>query len=312
MQSGRRVGRGPRSHRRVALTHRERMCTSTPAAHVAARCYCSSAMALTDLSERLHRVGASHVGSALDRRQLCTLLSSVDPETAAGAVRGRAQSAYGARGLLVARPHLRSLFSEFALDRIAEDALGGAAFPIDAVFFDKRSDANWAVPAHQDVVVPVPFSAELAGVRNLRHRHGVTYGEPADHVLHELVALRIHFDDAGPENGGLSIVHGSHSLGRLSGAEILRIPPESYTQYPCRAGDVLLMRPLVVHRSGRSVLPTHRRVLQVLYGRRDGWHAEGRRRTSPCSENSSGSHGSNPHGPRASGWAPGLITSRTS
>jgi len=232
-------------------------------------------MALTELSEQLHRIGASHVESALDGCQLCTLLSNIHQETAVGAVRGRSRSAYGARGLLVARPHLRLLFSELKLDRIAEDALGGAAFAIDAVFFDKRSDANWAVPAHQDVVVPVPFSADLAGVRNLRHRHGLTYGEPADHVLQELVALRVHFDDAGPENGGLSIVHGSHSLGRLSGAEILRIPSESYTRYDCRAGDVLLMRPLAVHRSGRAALPTHRRVLQVLYGPREGWHARG-------------------------------------
>jgi ectoine hydroxylase-related dioxygenase (phytanoyl-CoA dioxygenase family) len=173
----------------------------------------------------------------------------------------------------VAHPHLPLLFFELMLDRIAEDALGGAAFPIDAVFFDKRSDANWAVPAHQDVVIPVPFSADLAGVRNLRHRHGLTYGEPTDHVLQELVALRVHFDDAGPENGALSVVHGSHSLGRLSGAEILRIPSESYTQYDCRAGDVLLLKPLAVHRSGRSILPTHRRVLQILYAPRDGWHA---------------------------------------
>jgi hypothetical protein len=244
-----------------------------PASRVVARCYLSSAMALTDLAEQLHRVGARHLASALDRGQLSTLLSSLHLETAAGAVRGRSRSAYGARGLLVARPHLPSLFSELMLDCIAEDALGGAAFPIDAIFFDKRSDANWAVPAHQDVVVPVPFNAGLAGVRNRRHRHGLTYGEPADHVLQELVALRVHFDDAGPENGGLSIVHGSHSLGRLSGAEILRIHSESYTQYDCRTGDVLLMKPLAVHRSGRSVLPTHRRVLQVLYGPREGWHA---------------------------------------
>lgn len=228
-----------------------------------------------DLPEQLHRIGAGLVRSALDGGQLCTLLSSIHPETAAGAVRGRSQSAYGARGLLVARPHVRVLLAELMLDRIAEAALGGGVFPIDAVFFDKRSDANWAVPAHQDVVVPVPFSADLAEVRNFRHRHGIRYGEPADYVLQELVALRVHFDDAGPKNGGLSIAHGSHTLGRLSGAEILRIPIESYTRYDCHAGDVLLMRPLAVHRSGRSVVPAHRRVIQVLYGPCDGWHARG-------------------------------------
>jgi hypothetical protein len=234
-----------------------------------------SAMALSELAEQLQRIGAGHVGAAVGAGQLCALMSSIHPETAVGAVRGRRQVAYGARGLLAARPHLRLIFSELMLDRLAGDALGGAACPIDALFLDKHPDANWAVPAHQDVVVPVPFSADLSGVRNLRHRHGLTYGEPADHILQELVALRVHFDDAGLENGGLSIVQGSHSLGRLSGAEILRIPTESYTRYDCRAGDVLLMRPLAVHRSGRSALPTHRRVLNILYGPRDRWHVGG-------------------------------------
>jgi phytanoyl-CoA dioxygenase PhyH len=230
-------------------------------------------MPLQRPAEELHQFGASHLASELDGQQLRTLLASIEPETAAGAVRGRSRSAYGARGLLVARPQLLGLFAQLGLDRMAGEALGGAAFAIDAVFFDKRSDANWAVPAHQDVVVPVPACASDAVVRNLRHRHGVTYGEPADRVLQELVALRVHFDDARADTGGLSIVQGSHSLGRLSGAAILEIRPESYTPYDCHAGDVLLMKPLAVHRSARSLLPRHRRVLHVLYAPLGGWHA---------------------------------------
>ena len=95
-------------------------------ARVALRCYRPSAMVITGLAEQLHRIGASHVGSALDGSQLCTLLSSILPDTAAGAVRGQSQSAYGARGLLVARPNLQLFFSDLMLDRVAEDALGGA------------------------------------------------------------------------------------------------------------------------------------------------------------------------------------------
>jgi hypothetical protein len=278
-RGGRRPNGGRISSARVIGSHAGspaaflRETAACTAARVAARWYPSLAMALTELAEQLHRIGASHVRAAIDGGQLGALLSSIGPETAAGAVRGRSRLAYGVRALLVARPHLRLLFSELMLDRIAEAVLGQGAFPIDAVFFDKRSDANWAVPAHQDVVVPIPSSADLASVRNLRRRYGLTYGEPADQVLQELVALRVHFDDAGAENGGLSIAHGSHSRGRLSSTEILRVPPESYASYACRAGDVLLMRPLAVHRSGRSALPTHRRVLQILYGPRDGWHA---------------------------------------
>jgi hypothetical protein len=224
------------------------------------------------LPSALEQRGAVRVPSALNERQLDALWSSIRPEAAVGAVRGRSQEAYGARAILSARPELRRLLVELGLDGIAGDAMRAPVFPIDAVFFDKRSDANWAVPAHQDVVVPVPSEADADAVRNARHRHGLRYGEPADEVLRELVALRIHFDDAGAANGGIAIVDGSHQRGRLSDNEIRGIPAEAFAPYDCRTGDVLLMKPLAVHRSGRSVLPTRRRVLHVLYALRHGWH----------------------------------------
>jgi hypothetical protein len=228
------------------------------------------------LPSALELRGALRVPSALGERQLDALWSSLRPEAAVGAVRGRSQEAYGARGILSARPELRPLLAELGLDGVAGDALRRPVFPIDAVFFDKRSDANWAVPAHQDVVVPIPSEANADAVRNARHRHGLRYGEPADHVLRELVALRVHFDDAGADNGGIAIVEGSHHGGRLSDTAIRGIPAEAFAPYDCRAGDVLLMKPLAVHRSGRSALPTRRRVLHVLYAPRDGWHGRSR------------------------------------
>jgi hypothetical protein len=224
------------------------------------------------LPSALERCGAVRVPSALNDRQLDALWSILRPEAAVGAVRGRSQEAYGARGILSARPELRQLLTELELDGVAGDALRRPVFPIDAVFFDKRPDANWAVPAHQDVVVPIPSEADARAARNERLRHGLRYGEPADHVLRELVALRIHFDDAGADNGGIAIADGSHQRGRLSDTEIRGIPAEAFAPYDCRTGDVLLMKPLAVHRSGRSLLPTRRRVLHVLYAPRDGWH----------------------------------------
>jgi hypothetical protein len=76
-------------------------------------------MPTLELAEQLQRHGVAHVPSALGEGHLGTLWSSIQPESAAGAVRRRSQETYGARGLLLARPQLRRIFAEVALDGLS-------------------------------------------------------------------------------------------------------------------------------------------------------------------------------------------------
>jgi hypothetical protein len=225
-----------------------------------------------DVTAELESRGVVLARGLLSPIQLSSLWAVIRPESAGGAARHRSGEAYGVRGLLAARPVLKSRLSELMLDEVAARALGRAVFPIDALFLDKHLDANWGVPGHQDVIVPIPPHAERGLVRNYRLRDGLAYGQPEESVLEELVAIRIHFDDASTENGALEVVAGSHARGRLSEAQIRGLPLEAYTPCESRAGDVLVFKPLVLHRSSRSVAPKRRRVLQVLYAPIHGWH----------------------------------------
>lgn len=225
-----------------------------------------------DLVVELETRGAALARELLSPTQLSALWALIRPETAASAARHRSGEAYGVRGLLETRPVLKRGLTEVMLDELACRALGRAAFPIDALFLDKHLETNWGVPGHQDVIVPIPPYAERAVVRNCRTRENLMYGEPEAGVLEELVALRAHFDDADSERGALEVVLGSHSRGRLSDAEIRSVPLEAYTACECRAGDVLVFKPLLLHRSSRSVASRRRRVLQVLYAPIGGWH----------------------------------------
>ncbi|HET9956722.1 MAG TPA: hypothetical protein VFQ61_19635 [Polyangiaceae bacterium] len=58
-----------------------------------------------------------------------------------------------------------------------------------------------------------------------------------------------------------------------------QLPAEAFRYYDCRAGDVLLMKPLLVHRSPRAANPARRRVLHVLYAPVEGWHGRLSRHT---------------------------------
>src|SRR5262249_13104895 len=78
-------------------------------------------------------------------------------------------------------------------------------------------------------------------------------------------ALRIHIDPCPAENGALWVVPGTHWRGKLSDAEILELHGSKFAVCEAGAGDVMFMRPLLVHRSSAARSPAHRCVLHVVY-----------------------------------------------
>jgi hypothetical protein len=172
---------------------------------------------------------------------------------------------FAARALLWKVQNLTALLESCGLTALASQLLGNRAFPIDATYFDKHARANWTVPGHQDRILPVDDDSR----RKDRIREGIAYAEPDAHTLAQLVALRLHFDMTDGDTGALSVVPGSHLSGVLSTAQIRGIPLERYVMCPAAPGDVVAMRPLLLHRSSPSRGEGRRRVLHVVYAAED-------------------------------------------
>jgi phytanoyl-CoA dioxygenase PhyH len=200
--------------------------------------------------------------AALGEQARRALLDLVIDERVSPAVHHRSGMPFAARGLLHKIPRLRRELNACGLDALASLAIGASAQPIDAILLDKHARANWAVPGHQDRVMPARDGD--SGVQ--RTRDGVAYSEPSAVDLSRMVALRVHFDDAEEATGALCFVPGTHRSGILSLAQIREIPLEQYRACPASAGDVLIMRPLTLHRSSPSTSDLPRRVLHVVYG----------------------------------------------
>jgi Phytanoyl-CoA dioxygenase (PhyH) len=112
--------------------------------------------------------------------------------------------------------------------------------------FDKSTGANWFVPWHQD------------RAEDGQERPGAQ--------LERTVALRIHLDDCDENNGPLEVMPGSHTAGRLD-AEAIAARTSVSTPLLCLTvrGDILAMRPLLIHRSQRARAPAVRRVLHLEF-----------------------------------------------
>jgi hypothetical protein len=138
--------------------------------------------------------------------------------------------------------------------------------PVRAIYFNKSSEANWLVAWHQDLTISVPERVEMPGFGPWSMKDGVPHVQPPIELLQAMLAVRLHLDDADESNGALRIIPGSHKAGRLNKDQIQKFRAEK-AEFVCaaRAGDALLMRPLLLHASGRSKSGGHRRILHIEY-----------------------------------------------
>lgn len=144
--------------------------------------------------------------------------------------------------------------------------LGPGAFPVRGMLFDKTPVANWKVGWHQDLTIAVQHRVEAPGYGPWSEKAGVVHVQPPVAVLETMLAVRLHIDECGTDNGPLRVLAGSHRAGKLRDAEIpswrSRVP-EQVCVVP--RGGVLLMRPLLLHASSPASSPQHRRVLHLEY-----------------------------------------------
>ncbi len=172
----------------------------------------------------------------------------------------------GMRNLLQQSKAIATLAISGPAKALADAALGAAAFPVRALLFDKVPAANWKVPWHQDTAIAVVERVEVPGFVGWSVKDGVTHVHPPVAILERMVALRIHLDDCGPDNGPLRVLPGSHRHGKLGEEDIERWRQTTKEIVCCAtAGDLLLMRPLLLHASSPAKSPTHRRVIHLEY-----------------------------------------------
>jgi ectoine hydroxylase-related dioxygenase (phytanoyl-CoA dioxygenase family) len=99
-----------------------------------------------------------------------------------------------------------------------------------------------------------------------RKKAGIDHVQPPVAVLEEMLALRFHLDPASAETGALMVLPGSHCLGRLDPAEAgQRTQTQEAHLCEAAAGDVLVMRPLLLHASRKAARPRRRRVIHVEF-----------------------------------------------
>ena len=218
----------------------------------------------------LHIRGYELASVELTRAQCDYLITSI-PAVSGG--RG------GVRGLLT-HPAVVRMLSHQQFGEYLWSVVGRELVAVKATLFDKTSDSNWRVQWHQDRVVAVRERMQVSGFGPWSTKLGVAHVEPPSTVLEQMIAVRVHLDECGAENGPLRVISGSHLSGKLALDAIQqRVATETPVELRVSKGAVLLMRPLLLHASTPALVPSHRRVLHLEFAPAEAisplqWHTK--------------------------------------
>ncbi|MCY1082975.1 phytanoyl-CoA dioxygenase family protein [Archangium lansingense] len=227
-----------------------------------------------ELTARIDREGFAILPEAVSSAAIDALLAAIATLPPGTEPRRRG----GTRDLFESVPEVRELARSGAMREAAEAVLGPGCFAVRALLFDKTPEANWKVIWHQDLTIAVRERRTAEGFGPWSEKAGIPHVQPPVVFLEWMVAVRLHLDDCGAENGPVRVLPGSHLAGRLGPEEIAawreRTPP---IECLVPRGGLLVMRPLLLHASSPATVPAHRRVLHLEYAAEslpDGleWH----------------------------------------
>lgn len=165
---------------------------------------------------------------------------------------------------LISHPTVIKLLNHERLGSYLWSVIGRDLVAVKATLFDKTTDANWRAQWHQDCVIAVKERMQAQGYGAWSTKAGVLHAEAPAGVLSQMIAIRVHIDECGSDNGPLLVIPGSHHGGKLEDdalAGVVAGGPVVELYVP--QGGMLLMRPLLVHASSPARTPQHRRVLHI-------------------------------------------------
>jgi ectoine hydroxylase-related dioxygenase (phytanoyl-CoA dioxygenase family) len=166
---------------------------------------------------------------------------------------------------ILKEPTIRQFAAAPCLRSIVEPVLGTGCFAVRGILFNKNKDSNWKVSWHQDCVIAVGQHQDVEGWGPWSSKSGVPHVRPGADLLARMLAVRVHLDDCSEYNGALRVLPGSHEKGFMAENEIVNVDKKLEQVCPVLRGDVLLMRPLILHASSCALEANARRVLHIEF-----------------------------------------------
>ena len=180
----------------------------------------------------------------------------------------RNSTPYAIRNFISAFPQLIPILFNRQLIELISTKFGRGYFISKSIYFDKPPNANWFVAYHQDITISVDKKVKMPGFNSWTVKHEQFSVQPPVSILENNFTVRIHLDDTTDNNGALRVIPGSHLKG-ISRTDKINCISDGEVICNVPRGGVMLMRPLLLHASGKSTSQSRRRVIQIEFSKQE-------------------------------------------
>jgi len=174
---------------------------------------------------------------------------------------------YAVRQLITKEPkNQKIIFQNEKFKELYNSVCTKDYFLSKAIFFNKPRKSNWFVSYHQDLSISAKEKVKVKDYTNWTNKNGQLGVIPPKEILERTITIRIHLDKTDETNGALRVIPNSHTKG------IIRIDTsfnknDFGKEVLCKVdkGAIMLMKPLLLHASSKSISEFDRRVIHLEF-----------------------------------------------
>ncbi|GGH08275.1 phytanoyl-CoA dioxygenase family protein [Pedobacter zeae] len=221
-------------------------------------------MDLAIKEREIRELGFSVIDNVFTDQEIENIRAAINKTDSTKETFRKSDDLFAIRQFLKEVPHTKRIIFNDQLTAIIQEFFGNDYFLVKSIYFDKPATSNWFVSYHQDLTISVDHKIEILGFGPYTNKHNQFAVQPPLHILESNFTIRIHLDDTNEENGALKVIPGSHSKG-IYRPENIDWNIEKETSCNVTKGGIMIMKPLLLHSSGRTTNNQKRRVIHLEF-----------------------------------------------
>jgi len=208
--------------------------------------------------------GFTIINSIYTEEEVSRLLYVIENTESSGDTFRKSADLFAIRQFLKEAPATLPVILNNNLRQIITSIFGNDYFIVKSIYFDKPEVSNWFVAYHQDLTISVDRKTEIDHFGPWTVKQNQFAVQPPLHVLENIYTIRIHLDETNQDNGALKVVPQSHSK-HIYRPENINWETETETTCNVEKGGIMIMKPLLLHSSGRTINNKRRRVIHIEF-----------------------------------------------